>query len=158
MSSESNQLYTNNLFSVHSKLGSKVSVELAASASDALMGKESKFSGKALLPCQEMTVYAMNVADDKLPKNITLTSGSFLTGTFSALKDSDLSAVDKSEVIYYLSEYSTRAAKGLSMVTTKKDKNQKEEMTGELLLKNDANIIVILQKPFVIWKFHGFQN
>lgn len=114
---------------VHSKLGSKVTVDLAATASDATLGKESKFSGKALLPNQEMTFYAMSVADDKLPKNITPTSGSFLTGTFSALKDSDLSAVDKSEVIYYLSEYSTRAAKGLSMVTTKKDKIQKDEMT-----------------------------
>lgn len=114
---------------VRVKLASKVSVDLAASASEATLGKENKFAGKALLPNQEMTVYAMSVADDKLPKGIAPTSGSFLVGTFSALKDSDLSAVDKSQVIYYLSEYSSRATKGLSMVTSKKEKNQKEEMT-----------------------------
>ncbi|CAP23969.1 Protein CBG02572 [Caenorhabditis briggsae] len=114
---------------VRVKLGSKVSVDLAASAADATFGKESKFTGKALLPNQEMTLYAMSVSDDKLPKGIVPTSGSFLIGSFSALKDSDLSAVDKSQVVYYLSEYSARAAKGLSMVTVKKEKNQKDEMT-----------------------------
>ncbi|CAI2345127.1 unnamed protein product [Caenorhabditis sp. 36 PRJEB53466] len=103
--------------------------DLAATIDDALVGKESKFAGKGLLPNQEMTVYAISVVDDKLPKTITPTSGSFLLGTFSALKDSDLSTVDKSEVVYYLSEYSTRPAKGLSMVTAKKEKSQNEEMT-----------------------------
>lgn len=117
---------------VHVKLGNKISVDLAASASDATLGKECKFAGKALLPNQEMTVYAMNIADDKLPKTIVPTSGSFLAGTFSALKDSDLSDVDKSEVIYFLSEYSTRPTKGLSMVTTKKDTNQNQEMTDAI--------------------------
>ncbi|EGT48187.1 hypothetical protein CAEBREN_09688 [Caenorhabditis brenneri] len=114
---------------VHVKLGGKVSIDLAASPSDAILGKDSKFAGKALLPNQEMTVYAMSMADDKLPKTIAPTNGSFLLGTFSAFKDSDLSAVDKSEVVYYLSECSARPAKGLSMVTTKKEKNQKDEMT-----------------------------
>lgn len=117
---------------VHVKLGGKLSIDLAASASDATFGKDCKFAGKALLPNQEMTVYAMSLADDKLPKTITPTSGSFLLGSFSALKDSDLSAVDKSEVVYYLSECSPRPAKGLSMVTVKKDKNQKDEMTDAI--------------------------
>uniref|UniRef100_A0A1I7UA81 Tripeptidyl-peptidase 2 n=1 Tax=Caenorhabditis tropicalis TaxID=1561998 RepID=A0A1I7UA81_9PELO len=114
---------------VHVKVGSKLSVDLAVSASEASFGKESKFAGKALLPNQEMTVYAMSVAEDKIPKTIAPTSGSFLLGSFSALKDTDLSLVDKSEVIYYLSEFSPRPAKGLSMITTKKDKSQKDEMT-----------------------------
>uniref|UniRef100_A0A8R1HSD4 Tripeptidyl-peptidase 2 n=1 Tax=Caenorhabditis japonica TaxID=281687 RepID=A0A8R1HSD4_CAEJA len=114
---------------VRVKLGSKISVDLAASAASAIAGKDCKFAGKGLLPNQEMTVYAMSLADDKLPKTIAPTSGSFLLGAFSALKDTDLALVDKSEVIYYLSEYSSRPAKGLSMVTAKKEKNQNEEMT-----------------------------
>ncbi|KAK5983257.1 Subtilase-type proteinase, partial [Trichostrongylus colubriformis] len=89
-----------------------------------------KWNNKYLSPCQQVTLYAGSIPDDKLPKTIAIVSGSYLTGSFTAMSNSGTKAVDKTAVTYMFTEYSSRPSKALSMVTLKekKQRNEEEEM------------------------------
>ncbi|WKY15571.1 hypothetical protein Q1695_000781 [Nippostrongylus brasiliensis] len=90
-----------------------------------------KWSNKFLSPNQQVTLYAASLPDDKLPKEIAIVGGSFLTGSFTVMNKAD---VDKTTITYLFTEYSPRASKALSMVTLKEKKtaNEEEEMNDSI--------------------------
>ncbi|KHJ99609.1 hypothetical protein OESDEN_00380 [Oesophagostomum dentatum] len=94
-----------------------------------------KWSNKALMPSQQTTLYAGSLPDDKLPKAVSLVSGSFLTGSLVLMNDSELKLADRTTVTYWFTEYSTRPSKALSMVTLKE---KKTESSGEEKDMEDA--------------------
>ncbi|CAD6192072.1 unnamed protein product [Caenorhabditis auriculariae] len=116
---------------VHVKLPSPVDLPIANKPSIAASGKDSKYANKGLMPNQEMTIYVGSLAEDKIPKLINASSGSYLLGEFTVLSG-DLKSADKSTVHYWLVEFSSRPSKGLSMVTMKKTPDQNVEMSDAI--------------------------
>ncbi|CAB3404861.1 unnamed protein product [Caenorhabditis bovis] len=137
---------------VHSKLASKITLSVSRSAKGAISGDDAKWDGYGLLPRQELTLYVGSLADDKLPKHITLTNGTSLRGSFSPFKDTEIAEVDKTPVFYHIAEFNPKPSKGLSMVTTKKEKTEGMELmeavrdlevqwVGKLKNEKDAELL-----------------
>ncbi|KAE9413900.1 hypothetical protein Angca_008463, partial [Angiostrongylus cantonensis] len=112
-----------------------------------------KWANKILNAGQQVTLYASGLPDDKVPKTISVTGGSFLTGNLVMVADNDLRMADKTAVTYLFTEYSTRPSKALSMVTFKEKKAdfscQEQEMEESI---RDAQIswLTKLKDPLAV--------
>ncbi|VDM52606.1 unnamed protein product [Angiostrongylus costaricensis] len=88
-----------------------------------------------------------------VPKTVSVTGGSFLTGNLIMVADSDLRMVDKTAVIYLFTEYSTRPSKALSMVTFKEKKadfsSQEQEME-ESIRDTQISWLTKLKDPLAV--------
>ncbi|KAJ1353154.1 hypothetical protein KIN20_009723 [Parelaphostrongylus tenuis] len=112
-----------------------------------------KWVNKTLNPGQQVTLYAAGLPDDKVPKTISVTGGSFLTGNLVVVAHSDLKAADKTAVTYLFTEYSTRPSKALSMVTLKEKKldisGQEQEME-EAIRDTQISWLTKLKDPVAV--------
>ncbi|KJH43199.1 peptidase, S8/S53 family [Dictyocaulus viviparus] len=111
-----------------------------------------KWANKTLRAGQEITLYAASLLDDKVPKTISVTGGSFMTGNLVMIADNNLRVADKTTVTYLFTEYSTRSSKALSMVTLKDKKSdfsQEDEMQENI---RDIQIswLVKLKDPIAV--------